>query len=236
MAKCWEKCKYISKSHYNLNDPSWSARTEDFICEMDASHHHLWGQPELLMWGRVSRVLFSLISRLMGDVFKDISLQIRKNYYKSTWTSLNNISYFKKSVLELLQAPVVLISLADTPLFLSKISLYWGNYFHRPAVMSKRTPLNTEMNSIIRATAVLIFLKYFIVNRREKRFWYLCLFSKALETFFMLHISSLSADLKLRTRRQHAATTQIPAWFWTHYNREPIWVALQERTRRKREK
>ncbi len=77
-----------------------------------------------------------------------------------------------------------MISLADTPLFLSKISLYWGNYFHRPAVMSKRTPLNTEMNSIIRATAVLIFLKYFIVNRREKRFWYLCLFSKALETFF----------------------------------------------------
>ncbi len=50
--------------------------------------------------------------------------------------------------------------------------------------MSKRTPLNMEMNSIIRATAVLIFLKYFIVNRREKRFWYLCLFSKALETFF----------------------------------------------------
>ncbi len=77
MAKCWEKCKYISKSHYNLNDPwSWSARTEDFICEMDASHHHLWGQPELLMWGRV---LFSLISRLMGDVFKDISLQNWKN-------------------------------------------------------------------------------------------------------------------------------------------------------------
>lgn len=65
MAKCREKFKYISKSHYNLNGPSWSARTEDSICEMDTSHHHLWGQPELLMWGRVSWVLFSLISRLM---------------------------------------------------------------------------------------------------------------------------------------------------------------------------
>lgn len=54
--------------------------------------------------------------------------------------------------------------------------------------------------------------------------------------FFMLHISSLSADLKLRTRWQHAAATQIPACIWTHYNSEPIWAALQERTRRKREK
>lgn len=52
----------------------------------------------------------------------------------------------------------------------------------------------------------------------------------------MLHISSLSADLKLRTRRQHAAATQIPACIWTHYNSEPIWAALQERTRREREK
>lgn len=52
------------------------------------------------------------------------------------------------------------------------------------------------------------------------------------ERLFMLHMSSLSADLKLRTQRQHAAT-QIPACIWTHYNSEPIWAALQGRTRRR---
>lgn len=118
------------------------------------------------------------------------------------------------------------MSLAKThQCFSPKTPFIERNTLH-PAVI-KKTPLNTEMNSVIRANAVIVII-CFIVNRKEIL---VSLFvQKGFRNLFLLHIISLSADLKLRTRRQHAAT-QIPACIWTHYNSEPIWAALQDRTR-----
>lgn len=57
----------------------------------------------------------------------------------------------------------------------------------------KKRPLNTEINSIIRENVVLIVIICFIVKRMKKNPG-LCVFGKALDTFILLHISSLSAE------------------------------------------